>query len=118
VFAQNLLEKHSSLAIFLAPFLLLVRPLVPFLAGAAGMAWPKFFWPNVFGCLVWSVGLMLLGYVLGQTFDTRFLFLGMMIVLASTVTVSVFQFLKTRALKRNAVLSLISDVTSWKREQT
>ena len=50
----------------LARFVPIVRTLAPITAGAARMSYRRFTLFNVLGAVVWGVGLMLLGYWLGQ----------------------------------------------------
>ena len=64
--AHEFFEKRGPFAIVLARFVPIVRTLAPITAGAARMRYGVFTLYNVLGAVVWGVGLMLLGYWLGQ----------------------------------------------------
>ncbi|CAN5805520.1 hypothetical protein BH24DEI2_BH24DEI2_16820 [soil metagenome] len=64
--AQVFYDKLGWLAIVVGPFLPIVRTLVPFLSGASGMPWRRFFAFNLLGSLLWTQGLTLAGYFLGR----------------------------------------------------
>lgn len=65
--ASAFYEKHGGKAIVLARFMPFVRTFAPIVAGVARMPYPRFAFFNVFGALVWAVGLSFLGYILGET---------------------------------------------------
>ena len=64
--AHAFFEQRGPFAIVLARFVPIVRTLAPITAGAAKMSYGLFTLFNVIGALVWSLGLILLGYWLGQ----------------------------------------------------
>ncbi len=64
--AQKFYEKHGNKTIVLARFVPIVRTFAPILAGAAEMHYTKFISYNVIGGFVWSVGVTLAGYFLGN----------------------------------------------------
>jgi membrane-associated protein len=64
--AHAFFEQRGPFAIVLARFVPIVRTLAPITAGAARMNYAVFTLFNVIGALVWSLGLILLGYWLGQ----------------------------------------------------
>ena len=64
--ARRFYEKHGGKTIVLARFLPVVRTFVPILAGAGAMSYRKFLFYNIFGGLLWAVGLTTLGYYLGS----------------------------------------------------
>ena len=64
--AHAFFEQRGPFAIVLARFVPIVRTLAPITAGAARMSYGLFTLFNVIGALVWSFGLILLGYWLGQ----------------------------------------------------
>ncbi len=65
--AHAFYEKHGGKAIILARFIPIVRTFAPFVAGIAIMNPARFFFFNVTGCIVWVVGLVSVGYFLGNT---------------------------------------------------
>lgn len=64
--AHNFYEKHGGKALILARFVPAVRTFVPIVAGMAEMGYKKFISFNVFGGILWGVGISLLGYYLGS----------------------------------------------------
>jgi membrane-associated protein len=64
--AHVFFEQRGPFAIVLARFVPIVRTLAPITAGAAQMRYWAFTFYNVVGALVWGIGLVLLGYWLGQ----------------------------------------------------
>lgn len=64
--AHAFFEDRGPFAIVLARFVPVVRTLAPITAGAARMSYGVFTLFNVIGAIVWGVGLILLGYGLGQ----------------------------------------------------
>src|ERR1700712_2649037 len=64
--AHAFFEQRGPFAIVLARFVPIVRTLAPITAGAAKMKYAVFTAYNVLGAVLWGVGLVLLGYGLGQ----------------------------------------------------
>lgn len=58
-------EKYGGLTIFVARFVPVVRTFAPFLAGVGSMHYRKFLSYNVLGGVVWSVSIVIAGYLLG-----------------------------------------------------
>lgn len=64
--AQAFYEKHGGKTLILARFMPAIRTFAPIVAGMADMKYEKFIKFNVVGGLLWSVGLSLLGFFLGN----------------------------------------------------
>lgn len=64
--AHSFYEKHGGKTIIIARFIPIVRTFAPIVAGVAGMHYSKFLSFNIFGGLLWTLGMLLLGYFLGN----------------------------------------------------
>lgn len=60
-------ERHGGMTIIIARFLPFVRTFAPFVAGVARMERRRFASYNVIGAVLWVVGLVSLGYAVGNT---------------------------------------------------
>ncbi len=95
-------ERHGSKAVLLARFVPVVRTFMPVMAGVGKMNRRVYSLYNVVGALIWSVGVTMLGYVLGNAIggnvDNYLLPLIALIILVSFVPV----YLEWRRTKRRA----------------
>lgn len=64
--AQEVFSRHGGKAVFFGRFIGFARALVPFVAGFTRMPYRHFLCYNALGATLWSVGFILLGYVLGR----------------------------------------------------
>lgn len=67
--SRKFYEKYGAKTIILARFIPFVRTFAPILAGVAGMSYRQFVIYNIIGAILWTIGLPLAGYYLGQTVD-------------------------------------------------
>jgi len=67
--ARDFLRRRGSTAVFLARFTAFLRAVMPALAGLSQMRYPRFLAFNAAGGLVWGVGMTLLGYFAGASYQ-------------------------------------------------
>ncbi len=58
-------QRHGGAAVVFGRFIGFLRALVPFVAGAAGMSYPRFLCFNAVAGMAWAAAIVLLGYFLG-----------------------------------------------------
>lgn len=98
--AQKFYEKHGGKAIILARFMPVIRTFAPVVAGMADMKYQTFLFFNIFGGLLWAIGITLTGYFLGSLIpdvDKYLLPIVGTIILVS-VAPGLIHFLKSRKL--------------------
>jgi len=64
--ARVFFEAHGAKTLILARFLPVIRTFAPILAGVGKMHYKTFFFYNVFGAVLWALGMTWLGYFLGN----------------------------------------------------
>lgn len=68
--AHDFFEKHGGRALLICRLLPIVRTFCPIVAGMGEMSFSRFAIYTVIGALVWVVGLVLLGYYVGNLFPS------------------------------------------------
>jgi len=64
--AQNFYDKYGNKTIFLARFVPIVRTFAPIVAGVGQMKYKNFLTYNIIGGFIWTFGMVLGGYFLGE----------------------------------------------------
>ena len=64
--AEALIDRYGGRAVFLGRFVSLLRETIAWVAGLAGMSWPRFLFWNAAGGIVWATGVGLLAYYGGK----------------------------------------------------
>ncbi|HET8878865.1 MAG TPA: DedA family protein [Arthrobacter sp.] len=67
--AQAFLRRRGGSAVFLGRFVAFFRAVMPALAGASRMHYPRFLAFNAAGGAVWGTGFVLLGFFAGNSYD-------------------------------------------------
>jgi undecaprenyl-diphosphatase len=67
--ADAFFARHGPKAVFFGRFVGFARALVPFVAGASRMRYGKFIAYDALGAVLWSVACVMLGYVLGASWQ-------------------------------------------------
>jgi membrane-associated protein len=65
--AQEFFDRRGPRAVVIARFVPVVRTIVPMLAGAGHMPQRKYALANLTGAVLWTVGISMLGYVVGKS---------------------------------------------------
>ncbi|TQS43357.1 DedA family protein [Cryptosporangium phraense] len=101
--AREFFDKYGARSIVLARFVPVVRTFTPIVAGATRMHYRTFVVYNVIGGALWSIGVTVLGYFLGQIAVVRdhieLILIG--IVVISVIPIGV-ELLRGRARSRRA----------------
>lgn len=98
---RNFFEHHGHRAIVIARFLPVIRTFIPVLAGVGEMKYETFVFYNLFGAMIWAVGITLLGYIFGNSIpnaDQYLLPIVLLIVLISFIP-PVLEYWKARKRK-------------------
>jgi membrane protein DedA with SNARE-associated domain len=64
--AEALIDRYGGRAVFFGRFVSVLRESIAWVAGLAGMSWPRFLFWNAFGGIVWATGVGLLAYFGGK----------------------------------------------------
>ena len=91
-------EKYGTRAIILARFMPIVRTFTPILAGGGEMPYRTFFVFNVAGGALWTLGLTLAGYILGQSVPNpdRYILPIVLAIIVVSILPPVYELLKGR----------------------
>lgn len=64
--AEALIDRYGGRAVFFGRFVSVLRETIAWVAGLAGMSWPRFLFWNALGGIVWASGIGLLAYFGGK----------------------------------------------------
>jgi membrane protein DedA with SNARE-associated domain len=65
---EALITRYGGRAVFFGRFVSVLRETIAWVAGLAGMSWPRFLFWNALGGIVWASGVGLLAYFGGKAF--------------------------------------------------
>ena len=101
--SERLYEEHGGKIIVAARFMPFVRTFAPIVAGMGTMEYKRFITYNVFGGLLWAVGVTSLGYFLGEAADAYLLPMIVAIIVVSVLPPAIHvlrDYLKERKAKQ------------------
>jgi undecaprenyl-diphosphatase len=90
---DGLFERHGGKTVLLGRFVGFLRAMAPFVAGSSRMPYRRFLVYNVSGAVLWATGCVMLGYVLGASWQVaerwmgRLGFAGALVVLTAALIV-------------------------------
>lgn len=84
--AERFYERFGGMTIVYARFLPVIRTFAPILAGVGKMPYKKFLVFNIFGGLIWAVGLPLIGFFLGKAIPNLDHYIAYIILTIITIT--------------------------------
>lgn len=101
--AETFIDRHGPAAVMLGRWIGVLRALVPALAGMTRMPYRRFLLFNVIGGVTWATAVILIGYVLGESWQRAQSYLGEASVLlgAAVVLVIVVRWLIVRRKRRH-----------------
>lgn len=96
--AKIFYEKYGKKTIIFARFIPIVRTFAPIVAGVANMEYKTFFTFNLIGGFIWTWGMILLGYLLGNILPNaeKYLTLIIIIIVAISFIPAIYEFIKKK----------------------
>jgi undecaprenyl-diphosphatase len=87
---ERFFQRQGPRAVFFGRFVGFARALVPFVAGASDMPYRKFVLYDALGAVLWTIGFVTLGYVLGASWQIAEQWIGRSgLILAAIATLAV-----------------------------
>jgi membrane-associated protein len=83
---EDFIKKHGGKAILLARFIVVVRTVIPLVAGMGKMAKNKFLFFNITGSIIWTTTVILAAYWLGHKIPNLDKYLIVLVILAMVLT--------------------------------
>ena len=107
---QELVERHGNKAILIARFIVVVRTIVPLMAGMGKMSKRKFLTYNIIGGALWTTSVILASYWIGSKIPNIDHYIVLLLVLAMVVTSgSIFVGLLKSHAKRRELIAALKD---------
>jgi membrane protein DedA with SNARE-associated domain len=101
--AEAFFQRQGPKAVFFGRFIGFARALVPFVAGTSRMSYRKFVLYDALGAVLWTVGFVTLGYVLGASWRVAERWIGRTGFIIAAVAVLLVGVIWLRRRKRSAI---------------
>jgi membrane-associated protein len=107
---EEFIKKHGGKAILLARFIVVVRTVIPLVAGMGKMSKKKFMFYNVTGSIVWTTSVILAAYWLGHRIPNLDKYLILLVVGAMLITTGggLLEVMRTKS-RRAALRQALKD---------
>jgi membrane-associated protein len=107
---EEFIKKHGGKAILLARFIVVVRTVIPLVAGMGKMSKKKFMFYNVTGSIVWTTSVILAAYWLGHRIPNLDKYLILLVVGAMLITTGggLLEVMRTKS-RRAALKQALKD---------
>jgi membrane-associated protein len=101
---EEFFNRYGAVAIVLGRFIAIVRTFIPVLAGATKMDVRRFALYSVIGAFIWTVGLTMLGYLIGNVpvIKNNLEYAIILIVIVSTAPIVIHRLKARRDARRAA----------------
>jgi membrane-associated protein len=107
---EDFIKKHGGKAILLARFIVVVRTVIPLVAGMGKMSKKKFMFYNITGSIVWTTSVILAAYWLGHRIPNLDKYLIILVVGAMLLTTGggLLEVMRTKS-RRAALKQALKD---------
>src|SRR3989344_1329775 len=94
--AERFYDKHGKKTIVIARFIPIVRTFAPILAGVGKMRYKTFLMYNIIGGAIWTIGLNILGFYIGNVVPgiDRYILPIVGLIILISIAPGIFHFLK------------------------
>lgn len=107
--AHAFYEKHGGKAIILARFVPVVRTFAPIVAGIGDMPATTFMLYNIMGAILWTVGIVLLGFFLGSVIPDKYFEPIVVLVIIISLLPAVYEATNSKE-KRKRILHALKSI--------
>jgi membrane-associated protein len=111
---EEFLQKHGGKAVLLARFIVVVRTVIPLVAGVGKMSKKKFFVYNLIGSILWTSSIILAAYWLGHKIPNLDKYIIYFVVAAMVLTTGggFIEIMRSRA-RRQELMSALREELSY-----
>jgi len=108
VSTENFFHRYGWQAVLIARFIAVVRTIVPLVAGMGKMRQQTFIFFNVLGGVIWSAGLILTSYWVGQRVPNLDSYIKYLVLAAAVLTFGsvIYEVIKNRKNRQEIILAL------------